>query len=69
MCSWSRVYSERASAYRGRSWHRALSRNRRRAAEFLLRHFPGAALAAVVHHPEEAELLGARLLELGFLEG
>ena len=32
MCSWSRVYSERASAYRGRSWHRALSRNRRRAA-------------------------------------
>ena len=43
--------------------------NHRRAAEFLLRHFPGAALAAVVHHPEEAELLGARLLELGFLEG
>ena len=43
--------------------------NRRRAADFLLGHFPGAAMAVVVHHPEEAELLGARPLPLESLRG
>ncbi len=38
--------------------------NRERAAAFLLRQFPRAALVAAVHHREEAELLGARIVEL-----
>lgn len=37
---------------------------RRAAAAFLLERFPRAALAAVVHHSEEAELLCARVLEI-----
>lgn len=37
---------------------------RQAAAAFLLERFPEAALAAVVHHGEEAELLRARVLEL-----
>lgn len=38
--------------------------NRRRAAEFLLDHFPQGAIIAAVHHREEAELLEARVVEL-----
>ena len=43
--------------------------NRRRTAAFLLKRFPHAAMAAVVHHPDEAELLEARLLSLETLRG
>ena len=43
--------------------------NRRRTAAFLLKRFPHAAIAAVVHHPDEAELLEARLLSLETLRG
>lgn len=38
--------------------------SREQAAAFLLERFPHAAMAAVVHHREEAELLQARVLEL-----
>lgn len=38
---------------------------RQSAATFLLERFPRAATAAVVHHPEEAELLQARVLQIG----
>ena len=38
--------------------------NRKRAAVFLRERFAGAAMVAAVHHREEAELLGARVIEL-----
>ncbi len=38
--------------------------SREQAAAFLLERSPHAAMAAVVHHREEAELLQARVLEL-----
>ena len=38
--------------------------NRERAAAFLTERLPGAAMAAAVHHREEALLLGARIVEL-----
>ena len=38
--------------------------NRERAAAFLRERFAGAAVAAVLHHREETELLGARSITI-----
>ncbi len=38
--------------------------NRERAAAFLRRRFAGATVAAAVHHREEADLLGARIVAM-----
>lgn len=40
---------------------------RRAAAEFILDRFPHASLVASIHHPEESELLHARVVELSSL--
>lgn len=42
---------------------------RQAAADFILERFSHAALAAAVHHPEEAELLNARIIEIGDITG